>query len=47
MKLITLVLSKLSNTMKLVGGIALVGMMLLTVVDVIGRFFKTPDFRVR
>ncbi len=44
MKLIASTLTKLSNTMKLIGGIALVGMMLLTVVDVIGRCFKHPIF---
>jgi TRAP-type C4-dicarboxylate transport system permease small subunit len=44
MKLIASALSRLSNAMKLIGGIALVGMMLLTVVDVIGRFFKHPIF---
>lgn len=44
MKQIALALNKLSSAMKFIGGIALVGMMLLTVVDVIGRFFKYPIF---
>ncbi|HSL62440.1 MAG TPA: TRAP transporter small permease [Desulfotignum sp.] len=37
-------LNRLSNIMKVIGGIALVGMMLLTVVDVIGRLFQRPIF---
>jgi TRAP-type C4-dicarboxylate transport system permease small subunit len=38
------VLDRFSGFLKLVGGIALTCMMLLTVVDVIGRFFKYPIF---
>lgn len=37
-------LDKFSNLLKGIGGIALTCMMLLTVVDVIGRFFKHPIF---
>lgn len=37
-------LEKFSGVLKLIGAIALTGMMLLTVVDVIGRFFKYPIF---
>lgn len=37
-------LNRLSNIMKVIGGVALVGMMLLTVVDVIGRLFQRPIF---
>lgn len=37
-------LDKFSNLLKTIGAIALTGMMLLTVVDVIGRFFKHPIF---
>ena len=34
----------LSGLLKLIGGTALTAMMLLTVVDVVGRFFKHPVF---
>jgi TRAP-type C4-dicarboxylate transport system permease small subunit len=44
MKMIFTVLDRFSGFLKLVGGIALTCMMLLTVVDVIGRFFKYPIF---
>ncbi len=44
LKRIVQALSRLSNIMKTIGGISLVGMMLLTVVDVIGRFFQHPIF---
>ncbi|NOX35439.1 MAG: TRAP transporter small permease [Deltaproteobacteria bacterium] len=37
-------LDKFSGLLKVIGGVALTGMMLLTVVDVIGRFFKHPIF---
>lgn len=37
-------LDKFSGLLKTIGAIALTGMMLLTVVDVIGRFFKHPIF---
>lgn len=37
-------LNKLSDFLKLIGAVALTVMMLLTVVDVIGRFFKSPIF---
>ncbi len=38
------VLNKLSDVLKLIGAVALTAMMMLTVVDVIGRFFKSPIF---
>jgi TRAP-type C4-dicarboxylate transport system permease small subunit len=38
------VLDKFSDLLKIIGETALTGMMLLTVVDVIGRFFKHPIF---
>ena len=38
------VLDKFSGLLKIIGASALTGMMLLTVVDVIGRFFKYPIF---
>ncbi len=38
------VLDKFSGLLKIIGASALTGMMLLTVVDVIGRFFKHPIF---
>jgi len=38
------ILDKFSGLLKAVGAIALTGMMLLTVIDVIGRFFKHPIF---
>jgi TRAP-type C4-dicarboxylate transport system permease small subunit len=37
-------LNKFSDVLKLIGAIALTTMMMLTVVDVIGRFFKSPIF---
>lgn len=37
-------LDRFSDFLKLIGGVALTSMMLLTVVDVIGRFFKHPIF---
>ena len=37
-------LDKFSGLLKGIGAVALTGMMLLTVVDVIGRFFKHPIF---
>lgn len=40
----TSVLDRLSEVLRVVGAVALAGMMLLTVVDVIGRFFKHPIF---
>jgi TRAP-type C4-dicarboxylate transport system permease small subunit len=44
MRYVSIVLERFSNFLKLIGAIALTGMMLLTVVDVIGRFFKHPIF---
>ncbi|MCP4024271.1 MAG: TRAP transporter small permease [Desulfobacteraceae bacterium] len=44
MDIIFKALNKFSNILKFIGALALVGMMLLTVVDVIGRFFKYPIF---
>lgn len=38
------VLNRVSHLFKWVGAVALTAMMLLTVVDVIGRFFKHPIF---
>jgi TRAP-type C4-dicarboxylate transport system permease small subunit len=38
------VLNKLSDILKIIGAVALTVMMMLTVVDVIGRFFKSPIF---
>jgi len=37
-------LDKFSDILKFIGSVSLAGMMLLTVVDVIGRFFKYPIF---
>lgn len=37
-------LNKCSNFLKVLGGLALTAMMLLTVVDVVGRFFRHPIF---
>lgn len=37
-------LDKFSGLLKAIGAVALTGMMLLTVIDVIGRFFKHPIF---
>jgi TRAP-type C4-dicarboxylate transport system permease small subunit len=44
MKMIFTMLDRFSGFLKLIGGVALTCMMLLTVVDVIGRFFKHPIF---
>lgn len=44
MRIIFQALNKFSDILKLIGAIALTTMMLLTVVDVIGRFFKSPVF---
>ncbi len=44
MSIIFKVLDKFSDFLKMIGMTALVCMMLLTVVDVIGRFFKYPIF---
>lgn len=44
MRFISQALDSFSNFLKLIGAVALTGMMLLTVVDVIGRFFKHPIF---
>ena len=41
---ISKVLDKFSGLLKIIGATALTAMMLLTVVDVIGRFFKHPIF---
>lgn len=37
-------LDKFSGLLKIIGAVALTAMMLLTVIDVIGRFFKHPIF---
>ena len=42
--MISKTLGKFSGILKFIGAAALTGMMLLTVVDVIGRFFKYPIF---
>jgi TRAP-type C4-dicarboxylate transport system permease small subunit len=47
MQIIFQALNKFSDFLKLVGAVALTAMMMLTVVDVIGRFFKSTDFRFR
>jgi TRAP-type C4-dicarboxylate transport system permease small subunit len=44
MHAISQVLNKVSDLLKLIGAVALTAMMMLTVVDVIGRFFKSPIF---
>jgi TRAP-type C4-dicarboxylate transport system permease small subunit len=44
MQIIFQALNKFSDFLKLIGAIALTTMMMLTVVDVIGRFFKSPIF---
>ena len=44
MNIIFKALDKFSNLLKIIGATALTCMMLLTVVDVIGRFFKHPIF---
>jgi len=42
MIILSKVLDKFSRLLKVIGAISITGMMLLTVVDVIGRFFKYP-----
>jgi TRAP-type C4-dicarboxylate transport system permease small subunit len=44
MHVLSQVLNKLSDILKIIGAVALTVMMMLTVVDVIGRFFKSPIF---
>ncbi len=44
MKLFNLILDRTSGVLKALGALALIVMMLLTVADVIGRFFKHPIF---
>jgi TRAP-type C4-dicarboxylate transport system permease small subunit len=44
MHVISQALNKFSDLLKLIGAVALTTMMMLTVVDVIGRFFKSPIF---
>ncbi|MCF8114441.1 MAG: TRAP transporter small permease [Desulfotignum sp.] len=44
MRVIFQALNKFSDFLKMIGAIALTIMMMLTVVDVIGRFFKSPIF---
>ncbi len=44
MHVLSQVLNKLSDILKIIGAVALTIMMMLTVVDVIGRFFKSPIF---
>jgi TRAP-type C4-dicarboxylate transport system permease small subunit len=44
MRVISRVLNKFSDFLKLIGAVALTALMMLTVVDVIGRFFKAPIF---
>lgn len=44
MSIFSKTLDKFSGVLKGIGAVALTGMMLLTVVDVIGRFFKYPIF---
>ena len=44
MSIIFKVMDKFSDFLKIIGQIALVCMMMLTVVDVIGRYFKHPIF---
>ncbi len=44
MSILFKVLDKFSDFLKMIGQLALVCMMMLTVVDVIGRFFKHPIF---
>jgi len=44
MNFISKVLGKFSGLLKIIGAAALTGMMLLTVVDVVGRFFRHPIF---
>ncbi len=44
MRVIIQALNKFTDVLKLIGAIALTAMMMLTVVDVIGRYFKSPIF---
>ena len=44
MSILSKALDKFSGLLKVIGAAALTAMMLLTVVDVIGRFFKHPIF---
>jgi TRAP-type C4-dicarboxylate transport system permease small subunit len=44
MRFIIQALNKFTDVLKLIGAIALTAMMMLTVVDVIGRYFKSPIF---
>jgi len=44
MNIISKTLNKFSGFLKFIGAIAITAMMLLTAVDVIGRFFKYPIF---
>jgi len=44
MSILSKALDKFSGLLKIIGAAALTAMMLLTVVDVIGRFFKHPIF---
>jgi TRAP-type C4-dicarboxylate transport system permease small subunit len=44
MRVISQALNKITDVLKLIGAVALTAMMMLTVVDVIGRFFKSPIF---
>jgi len=44
MSIIFKTLEKFSGILKIIGALAITAMMLLTVVDVIGRFFKYPIF---
>jgi len=44
MTLFSKTLDKFSGILKIIGGIAITAMMVLTVFDVVGRFFKHPIF---
>ncbi|MBW2655128.1 MAG: TRAP transporter small permease [Deltaproteobacteria bacterium] len=44
MSIISKALNKFSELLKIIGAVAITAMMVLTVVDVIGRFFKYPIF---
>ena len=44
MSIISRALNKFSELLKIIGAVAITAMMVLTVVDVIGRFFKYPIF---
>ncbi|MBU8848466.1 MAG: TRAP transporter small permease [Desulfobacterales bacterium] len=44
MSILSTILDKFSGFLKIIGATAITAMMLLTVVDVIGRFFKHPIF---